>query len=728
MAQTRRKTRPTLRRAIAAMSVTILATFMIPISALAHHKPYTVTINDVAVNEGDAGTTPLTFTVTVTPVPAETLSLSYTTANGTALAGSDYTSTSGTLVFSPGQGSKSVSALARGDLEFEQNEIFYVDISGPGKRMHIAKNRGVGTILNEDPPPSFSVSDIAVTEGDSGEANAVFDVTLDAPASTMATVDYATTGVSATEGDSAGPGVDFRGTSGTLTFAAGDQSEPVAVGIFGDKTDEDDETYRVELSGNSAGTAIDDGTGVGTIADNDPEPTVSVTDAVANEPINPSSPNSAVFTVSLSSVSEKTVRVEYSTAEQNPPDAIEGTDYEAASGTLVFDPGEQSKDVFVPIIYDGIDPANPENPEGFERFRLNLNAIAEGNASVGDGLGVGTITEETVPKLYVSDASLNEGNAGQTTARISLTLSAPTPGMVNGTFSTADGTAAAGSDYAAVSGGAFSFDGSSSRTTTIEVAVNGDTLDEDHEVFNVVVSSPDVQLGDDTGTVTILDADVPPIASIGDIRVVEGNGGPTNVSFTVALSVPSGRSINVGYTTADGTAESPADYEADTGQFDLAAGETSKAVSIRVEGDTDDEPSFETFFVDITPEAGKATVGKARGTATIVDDDKTPTTTTLRVKRSQRIVAKGLVSPPVPGRKVVVKLFRKSGGRWVRVATHRPALSAAGDFNGDNTTESRYLTKFSKPRRGTRCKVSSRFPGNADYFRSTAINKFRCRR
>jgi hypothetical protein len=728
MSKTCRNTCPSVRRTIATLAVMIVATVLVPISALAHHKPYTATINDVAVNEGDAGTTPLTFTVTVTPVAAETITLGYQTSDTTAVAGSDYTSISGSVVFSPGQQSKSVTVLAHGDLEFEPNETFHVDISGPGKRLHITKNRGVGTILNEDPPPSFSVSDIAVTEGDSGEANAVFDVTLDKVVSSAVTVNYTTTGVSATEGDSAAPGVDFRRTSGTLTFAAGDRSEPVAIPIVGDRTDEDDETYRVELWGNSPGTGVGDGTGEGMITDNDPEPTVSVTDAVANEPVDASSPNSAVFSVSLSSVSEKTVRVDYHTTERTPVEAIEGTDYEAASGTLEFGPGEQTKDVAVPLVYDGIDPANPENPEGFERFHVNLTAAAQANASVGDGVGVGTITEERIPKLYVSDASVSEDNSGQSTATISLTLSAPTAGVVNGTFGTTDGTATAGPDYVAVSGGAFAFDGSTSRRTTIQVGVIGDALDEDDEAFNVVASSPDVQLGDDTGAVTILDDDAPPIASIGDVTVTEGSGGPTNVTFTVALSVPSGRPITVGYTTADGTAVSPADYEADTGGFDLPAGEISQAVSIRVEGDTDDEPRTEAFFVDITPEAGKATVGDGRGEGTILDDDKTPTTTTLRVRGRRRIAAKGLVSPPVPGRKMVVKLFRRAGSRWVRVATRRPALSAAGDVNGDGTSESRYVTRFRKPRRGTRCKIVSRFPGDADHWRSKATNRFRCRR
>lgn len=708
----------------------LVAAVAAPVPASAHHKPFSATINDVAANEGDAGTTPLNFTITIAPVPTEALTFTYQTSNGSAVAGTDYTATTGSVTFAAGQSAKTVTVLAHGDVEFEADETFNVDLSGPGKRVHITDSRGTGTILNEDLPPSFSVSDIEITEGDSGASNAVFDVTLDRPVPSAVTVNYATTGVSATGGGTPAPGVDFDDTSGTLSFAAGDVSEPVAVPILGDRTDEPDETLRLDLASNSAGTGINDGTGVGTIADNDPEPTVSVTDAVANEPADASSANSAVFTVSLSAVSEKTVRVDYSTADLNPPEAVAGSDYSAISGTLSFAPGEDTKDVAVPIAYDGIDPSDPEGPEGFERFNLEISTPGDANASVSDARGLGTITEETIPKLYVSDASIGEGDSGQRMATISLTLSAPTPGAVSGTFETTDAGATGaeeGEDYVSASGAAFSFDGSSRRRTTIEVAVKGDTLDEDSEVLQVVVSSPDVEMGEDTGTVTILDDDAPPIVSIGDVRVTEGNAGPTNVNFSIGLSVASGRSIVVEYTTADGSAESPADYEADSGQVVVGAGETSRPVAIRIEGDTRDEPDTESFFVDITPEAGRATQGDVRGTGTVVDDDKTPTTTTLRVTKGRRITARGLVAPALPGRAMVVKLFRKKAGRWVRVATRRPSLSAAKDVNGDGQSESIYKTKFRKPRRGRACKVVSRYRGDGNHFGSKATNRFRCR-
>ena len=714
-------------RAVAAFAAACLLQVMLPASARAHHKPYSARINDVTVNEGNDGTTPLIFTITIAPVPTETLKLSYRTSNDSAVAGSDYTSASGNLTFSSGQDSKAVTVLVKGDVDFEGNENFNVDLGRSGKKIHITDPRGIGTILNEDAAPSFSASDIQVTEGNSGEGNAVFDVTLDKATASPVAVNFATVGLSATGGGTGVPGVDFKNVTGTLNFAAGDVSEPVAVPVFGDTTDEDDETFRLELSGNSSGSIINDGTGTGTITDNDPEPSVSVSEAVANEPADASSTNTAVFGVSLSAVSEKMIRVNYATADLNLAEAVAGVDYNATSGTLVFAPGDRTKEVEVPILHDGIDPTNRE---GFERFHLNLDVGEGANASLRDGTAFGVITEETVPKLYATDVALDEGDEGQRTAIVSLTLSAPTAGVVNGTFDTVDAAqtpATADTDYVLANGG-FSFDGSSRRRTTIEVAVKGDTLDEENERFDVVLTTPDVELGDDTGTVTILDDDVPPIMSIGDVRITEGNAGPTTVNLTVSLSTASGRSIAVQYATGDGTAVSPSDYEADSGEVILAAGETSGSIGVQVEGDSVDEAATEEFFVNITPEANRATEGDGRGAATIEDDDRTPTTTTLRTRRGRRILAKGLLAPPVPGKSIVVRFYRQKGEGWVRLATHRPTLSAAKDVNGDGDRESTYRTYFRKPQRGRMCKVVARYPGDASHFTSKAINKLRCRR
>ena len=108
----------------------------------------------------------------------------------------------------------------------------------------------------------LSINDVTVTEGNSGIVNATFKVTLDQAVATPVTVNYATANGTATAP------ADYTTKSGTLTFAANDQSEDIAVQVRGDTVDEPDETFTVALSAPS-GASIQRGTGVGKILDDE---------------------------------------------------------------------------------------------------------------------------------------------------------------------------------------------------------------------------------------------------------------------------------------------------------------------------------------------------------------------------------------------------------------------------------------------------------------------------
>lgn len=114
-----------------------------------------VTINDVTLSEGNAGSANAVFPVSLSAASTSTVTVNYVTANGTAAAGSDYTPVSGTLTFSPGQTSKTISVPVIGDTTVEGNETFLVNLSGAANAV-IADGQGLGTINNDDttaPPP-----------------------------------------------------------------------------------------------------------------------------------------------------------------------------------------------------------------------------------------------------------------------------------------------------------------------------------------------------------------------------------------------------------------------------------------------------------------------------------------------------------------------------------------------------------------------------------------------
>jgi len=323
-------------------------------------------VNDVIVTETNSATT-ATFTVSLSPPQPAPASVSYATANGTATAGSDYTATSGTLAFAACQSAAVVSVPVTGDLVYEPDETFFLNLSSPSGAP-IADGQGQATILNDDPPPTLSINDVSVAEGNTGTTNAVFTVTLAGPTALAATVNFQTANGTATSGS------DYGIVLGTLTFPVGTTTQTISVPVMGDRIFEGNETFFVNLSGATNAT-IADPQGVGTILDDDPQG-LSINDVTAVEG------TTAVFTVTLSPVNPtQTVTVNYTTANGT---AVAPGDYPTTSGTLTFPPGTATRPISVPIATDTL-------VEGAETFFVNLSGAT--NATIAYAQGQGTILD-----------------------------------------------------------------------------------------------------------------------------------------------------------------------------------------------------------------------------------------------------------------------------------------------------------------------------------------------
>ena len=222
----------------------------------------TLAINDLTINEGNAGTSTATFNVILSPASSQTVTVNYITANNTASAGSDYVAASGTLTFTPGQQSQPVSITINGDTTFESNETFSVNLSSPVNAT-LGDDQGVGTITNDDLQPTISIDDVSVSEGNAGTTNAGFTVSLSNASSQTITVNFAT------ENNTAIAGTHYVQTNGTLTFTPGTTTQPVNVQVNGDQLNEVASlTFNVNLS-SATNASITDNRGVGTIVDDD---------------------------------------------------------------------------------------------------------------------------------------------------------------------------------------------------------------------------------------------------------------------------------------------------------------------------------------------------------------------------------------------------------------------------------------------------------------------------
>lgn len=111
----------------------------------------TLSINDVSVYEGNAGATPATLTVALSAASGQTVTVNYATANGTAVAPTDYVSASGTLTFPPGTTTGNVTITLNGDATPEADETFSVNLSG-ATNATLATSSATVTILNDDQP------------------------------------------------------------------------------------------------------------------------------------------------------------------------------------------------------------------------------------------------------------------------------------------------------------------------------------------------------------------------------------------------------------------------------------------------------------------------------------------------------------------------------------------------------------------------------------------------
>ncbi|MFS8390274.1 autotransporter domain-containing protein [Xanthomonas campestris pv. campestris] len=223
----------------------------------------TLSINDVSVNEGNAGTSNATFTVSLSqPAGAGGASFDIATADGSAIAGVDYVASSLTGQTIPaGSSSATFTVLVNGDTLSEPNETFFVNVSnvsGAG----VSDAQGQGTIVNDDALPSLSIDDVSVNEGNSGTTTATFTVTLSAASGQTVSVNYASADGTATAGS------DYVARSGTLTFAPGTTAQGVAITVNGDTALEPNETFSVGLSG-ASNASIARATGAGTILNDD---------------------------------------------------------------------------------------------------------------------------------------------------------------------------------------------------------------------------------------------------------------------------------------------------------------------------------------------------------------------------------------------------------------------------------------------------------------------------
>jgi hypothetical protein len=429
--------------------------------------PASLTISDASIVEGNAGTRNALLTVTLTGAGGPTVSVNYSTASGTARAGSDYQATSGTLSFNRNTTSRTILVPIIGDSLIESDESFSVNLTNP-KHATIADGQGVVTILNDD--TQIRIYDVWQSEGNSGTTAFNFTVSLSTAISQPVTVNYGTVDGSAVAGS------DYQAASGSLTIPAGQTSGTITVLVNGDTVSESDENFSVHLSNASTGT-IADGQAVGTINDDEPRIRMLGMDVVQE---GNSGTTELACTVILTAPSDETVTVDYATVDDLATTA--DGDYTAASGTLTFAPGVTSQTITLLIHGDLV-------LEYDEYFYVKLSNPT--NAQLIDTWALATIQSDDNAVLHIdsyADVEPDPYSGGETFLYFTVWLSNPFSETVTVDYSTVDNSATAWWDYVPTSGTLTFEPGETSQTIVVEVLLDYEY--EWTEDFFVILSNP----------------------------------------------------------------------------------------------------------------------------------------------------------------------------------------------------------------------------------------------
>jgi hypothetical protein len=507
-------------------------------------------IGDASVTEGDNGTQLMTFTISRTS-GAGAATVSWATSDGTATVGADYVAGSGTASFADGETTTTITVTINGDTAIEGDETLTVTLSNPSTGT-ISDATGAGTILNNDAPAAAVTPFINEFHYDNASTDAGEFIEIAGAAGANLTgwtivlynggngTSYGTINLSGTFADmqngmgvlsfaavgmqngapdgfalvnNLGQVVEFISYEGSFAATNGPASGMTSVDVGAG----------VEEPGDANGTSIGR-VGVGgqdnfdwaVISDDTPgtvnngqtfTPVVAVSDATVAE--GDSGTTVLTFTVTRTT-SAGAATVDWSTQDPIPVDGTDANaseDYGRAMGTVSFADGETTATFTVTVFGD-------VTPELTEHMEVQLSN-ATGGLVIGDGLGLGYITNDdaTPPTVSVADVAVVEGDSGTVTLTFTVTRAGGT-GAFSVDYATNDGTATAGEDYTAGAGTLTFADGVMTQTVTI--TVSGDTASEATERFTLNLSNAtnDAVITDGSATGTITNDDLTAIYTI----------------------------------------------------------------------------------------------------------------------------------------------------------------------------------------------------------------------
>lgn len=526
----------------------------------------TALVSIAAENSGAEAAVPVAgkFRVTQTRPSVANTVVGYT-INGTATpgAGKDYQPLSGSVTIVAGATTADIEVSVLDDILVEGVETVVVTLgsitsSVAGISLDNAARTATISIADDD------IAKVSIAKINDGTEVATptsgkFRLTQSKASATDTVLSYTVNGTA-----TPGAGNDYTPLSGAVTITAGATTVDIDVLVLNDNVVEDAETVIVTLGSiisASPGISVDDGAQSATvsIADDD---SATITIARINDGAEAEMPANGQFRLTQTKASSTDTVVSYTvngTATPGP-----GNDYTPLGGTVTIPAGATTADIDVLVLNDNL-------VEAAETVIVTLAGIVSGAPQISLGATqTATVTissDDTATVSIGPPMSAEEGDSGLKTLQFVVTLSAPVDVPVTVHYQTADGTAQdehGNRDYQSASD-IVTFSPGGDLTKTITVNINGDTVVEPDETFQVVLSNlaagtpaRAVTLGVSQATVTIVDDDAARLTiAVSQQAAEDASYGAFTITTNKQLSQP----VTV-FLSVSGTAEADADYAA----------------------------------------------------------------------------------------------------------------------------------------------------------------------
>ena len=530
----------------------------------------------------------------------------FATTNGTAIAGSAYTATSGTLTFPAGATSATFTVPILDNTVFGGDRTFQVTLSSPGGGATLATPATASvTIQENDTPGSFQFSSATYAATEGGPAASITVTRTGTNLAGGVTIAYATSDGTATAG------TDYTAKSGTLTFAAGVTSMVFTVPIANDAIIEPAETVNLTLAVPAGSPALLGAptSAVLTIQDDDGP---GFRFSVASQSVAEGGSASVVVvrTGSLTTPASVDYQVAGGTASGG------GVDFTLANGTLSFATGQASKTIVVPTVNDTLF-------EGPETIVLQL-ANPTGGATIGTPASttLTIIDNDTAGTVQFGAAaySVAENVPG---GSINLLVTRAGTNLASGivvSYTVTGGTATNGVDYT-LANGALTF-GAGQTSLPIPVLIHNDSAPEGNETVAVTLSSSQATLGANrVTTLTILDDEPALTFSAAAYTATEGTASMA-IPILRAGPTPAGTTVTC-QSVAGGSAVPDVDYRAVNTTLTFAAGSRMVTCTVPLLNDTVvDGPRTINLALSVPPTSPGMLGAPATAVLTLNDNDQ----------------------------------------------------------------------------------------------------------